>query len=90
LERSGRQRLASIPPDAIIETGYGALSFFLEAPRLIAWEDTGDLRRAWKLYKAMRLDILVYGGRIMNILDEGDDPPIRRPDVIIKCKELED
>ncbi|MCF3653766.1 MAG: hypothetical protein L2C94_006365 [Aigarchaeota archaeon] len=90
LERSGRQRLASIPPNAIIETGHGVLSFFLEAPRPIAWEDTRDLKRAWKLYKAMRPDILVYGGRIMNILDEGSDPPIRRPDVIIECKELED
>ena len=90
MERSGRQRMASIPPNAIIETGHGVLSFFLEAPRPIEWEDTGDLKRAWKLYKAMRPDILVYGGRIMNILDEGSDPPIRRPDVIIECKELED
>jgi hypothetical protein len=46
LERSGRQRLASIPPNAIIKTGRRDLSFFLEAPRPIAWEDTGDLRRA--------------------------------------------
>ena len=90
LERSGRQRLASIPPNAVIETECGALSFFLEAPRPIAWEDTGDLRRAWRLYKAMRPDILVYGGKVLNILDERNDPPIMRPDVIIECKELED
>jgi len=90
LERSGKQRLASIPPNAIIETGGGALSFFLEAPRPIAWEDTEDLRRVWKLYKAMRPDILVYGGRVMNIFEGEKDPPIKRPDVIIECKELED
>jgi hypothetical protein len=37
----------------------------------------------------MRPDILVYSGKIMNILNEENDPPIRRPDVIIECKELE-
>lgn len=90
MERGGRQRLASIPPNAVMETGCGALSFFLEAPRPIAWEDTADLRRAWRLYKAMRPDMLIYGGKVMNILDEKNDPPIKRPDIIIECKELED
>jgi len=90
LERSGKQRLSSIPPNAIIETPRGSLSFFLEAPRPIAWEDTEDLKRVWKLYRAMRPDILVYGGRVMDILDGGLDPPIKRPDVIIEVKELED
>jgi hypothetical protein len=37
----------------------------------------------------MRPDILVYSGKIMNILNEENDPPIRRPDVIIEYKELE-
>lgn len=90
LERSGRQRLSLIPPNAVIQTRAGALSFFLEAPRPIAWEDTEDLRRVWRLYKAMRPDILIYGGMVMNILEDGGDPPIKRPDVIIECKELED
>jgi len=90
LERGGKQRLSSIPPNAVIETPKGSLSFFLEAPRPITWEDTEDLRRVWKLYKAMRPDILIYGGRVMNILDDGLDPPIKRPDIIIEVKELED
>ena len=66
------------------------LSFFIEAPRPIAWEDTGDLRKIWKLYVALRPDFLVYGGTIMNIVDLSKDPPIIRPDVIVECKELED
>jgi len=66
LERSGRQKLSSIPPNAAIETSKGALSFFLEVPRPIAWEDMEDLRKVWKLYKAMRPEILVYGGKIMD------------------------
>ena len=90
LERSGRQRLSSIPPNAIVDTGGGLLSFFLEAPRPIAWEDTEDLKKVWRLYKAMRPDILVYGGRVLDIFAGELDPPIRKPDVIIECKELED
>jgi len=38
----------------------------------------------------MRPDILVYGGKIMDIFEEDLDPPIKKPDVIIECKELED
>ena len=90
LERSGRQRLSSIPPNAIVDTGGGLLSFFLEAPRPIAWEDTEDLKKVWRLYKAMRPDILVYGGRVLDIFAGDLDPPIKKPDVIIECKELED
>ena len=90
LERSGRQRLSSIPPNAVVDAGGGLLSFFLEAPRPIAWEDTEDLRRVWRLYKAMRPDILVYGGKVLDIFAEELDPPIKRPDAIIECKELED
>ena len=33
---------------------------------------------------------MVYGGRIMDIFAEDLDPPIKRADVIIECKELED
>lgn len=91
LERWGRQKTGVIPPNAITYTlGKGYLSFFLEAPRPIGWEDTSDLRKAWKLYTALRPDMMVYGGRILNIILLGRDPPIKRPDIIIECKELED
>ncbi len=91
LERWGKQKTGVIPPNTITYTpGKGYLSFFLEAPRPIGWEDTSDLRRAWKLYTALRPDMLVYGGRILNIIQLGVDPPIKRPNVIIECKELED
>ncbi len=91
LERWGRQKTGVIPPNAITYTlGRGYLSFFLEAPRPIGWEDTSDLRRAWKLYTALRPDMMVYGGRILNIIQLGKDPPIKRPNIIIECKELED
>lgn len=90
-ERSGKQRLRWIPPNLVVWIpGHGYLSFFLEAPRPIAWEDTGDLRRAWKLYTALRPDMMVYGGRILDMLDASNTPPIKRPDVIIECKELID
>ena len=90
LDRSGKQRIHLIPPNAIIQSRRGVLSFFLEAPRPVGWEDTEDLRKTWGLYKAMRPDILVYGGKVMNILEPHRDPPIRRPDIIIECKKLGD
>lgn len=90
LERSGRQRTGSIPPNAVLSDGYRAVSLFLEAPRPVGWEDSGDLARAWKLYVALRPDILAYGGRVLNIVVQDGDLPVLRPGVIIECKELED
>lgn len=91
LERMGKQKVGIIPPNTITyNPGKGYLSFFLEAPRPIGWEDTNDLARTWKLYTALRPDIMIYGGRILNILNLGSNPPIRRPNIIIECKELED
>ncbi len=91
LERWGKQKTGVIPPNTITYTlGKGYLSFFLEAPRPIGWEDTSDLRRAWKLYTALRPDMMIYGGRVLNIIQLGRDPPIKRPDIIIECKELEE
>ena len=91
LERSGRQRTKSIPPNLVLEVSGGkTISFFLEAPRPISWEDTEDLKRYWSLYVTLRPDLLVYGGERMNILDLNSDPPITRPDVIVEFKELED
>ncbi|RLF23707.1 MAG: hypothetical protein DRN15_05165 [Thermoprotei archaeon] len=91
LERSGRQKAGGIPPNCIIhlERG-GSLSFFLEAPRPIGWEDTEDLKKAWSLYTAMRPDMLVYAGEVMDIVRLGEDPPILRPNIVIECKELSD
>ncbi|MET1101821.1 MAG: hypothetical protein ABWW69_05020 [Pyrodictiaceae archaeon] len=91
IDRSGKQRSGTIPPNIVVETRRGGLlSFFLEAPRPIGWEDEGDLARSWRLYTALRPDILVYGGFVDNIVDLRGNPPIRRPDVIVECKELED
>ncbi len=91
LERMGKQKIGVIPPNTITYTlGKGYLSFFLEAPRPIGWEDTSDLSKAWKLYTALRPDIMVYGGRVLNILTLSSNPPIKRPNVILECKELED
>ena len=91
LERSGKQRSGGIPPNCIVRLkGSKFLSFFLEAPRPIGWEDSTDLKRAWQLYVALRPDILVYGGKVFNIALLGKDPPIKRPDMIIECKELVD
>jgi hypothetical protein len=89
-ERSGRQRGGGIPPNAVLRLGgRGYLSFFVEAPRPIGWADTGDLSRSWRLYVALRPDLMVYGGLVMDIVRDGD-PPVERPDVIVECKELAD
>ncbi len=91
LDRSGKQRTGTIPPNAVVEVkGRGCLSFFVEAPRPIGWEDTSDLSRAWRLYTALRPDFMVYGGMVLNILEPESEPPVLRPNVIIECKELED
>ena len=91
IERSGRQRLGHIPPNCVLElAGRGCLSFFLEVPRPIAWGDSHDLERAWKLYVALRPDMMVYKGIVMDIVSLPDDPPVKRPDFIIECKELPD
>jgi len=91
VERSGRQRLGRIPPNCVLElAGRGCLSFFIEVPRPIAWGDSHDLERAWKLYVALRPDMMVYGGVVMDIVDLASDPPVRRPDFIVECKELPD
>ena len=90
-ERSGKQKLGTIPPSCILHLEEkGSISFFLEAPRPLGWEGDSDLRRVWALYTTMRPDILVYGGRVLNIADLGRRPPILQPDVIIECKELKE
>jgi hypothetical protein len=91
IERTGRQRGGNIPPNLIIHLhGKGLVSFFLEAPRPISWEDSRDLNRAWKLYVALRPDIMVYSGLTTDIVELSANPPIKQPDVIIEVKELED
>ena len=91
IERTGRQRSGGIPPNLILKMHGGEVSFFLEAPRPVGWGDSKDLRRAWSLYTSLRPDMLVYGGRVMDIVDlEGGGPPIKRPNIIIECKELDE
>ncbi len=91
LERLGKQKTGGIPPNCIMYIpSAGFLSFFLEAPRPISWEDSEDLRKIWSLYTALRPDILVYGGKVVDIVSLESNPPIKRPDIIIECKELTD
>ncbi len=92
LERSGKQRAGSIPPNAVVKIpGRGEVSFFIEAPRPVGWEDTRDLRAVWKLYVSLRPDIMIYSGRVLNIVKlDNQDAPILRPNMIIECKELSD
>jgi len=90
VERSGMQRLGMIPPNCIVETIRGFVSLFIEVPRPICWEDGGDLSRVWKLYTALRPDFMAYGGPVMDIVDLERNPPIKRPNVVIEVKELED
>ncbi|MET1160279.1 MAG: hypothetical protein ABWW65_04905 [Thermoprotei archaeon] len=91
LERSGKQKLRWIPPNLVIDVpGSGSLSFFIEAPRPIAWEDSSDLAKTWKFYTALRPDVLVYGGRVYDIVDLDNTPPVKKPDVILEFKELPD
>jgi|UniRef100_A0A7J2U3J5 hypothetical protein len=90
-DRSGKQKLGVIPPNfVLLSIGRGYLSFFHEAPRPLGWEDTGDLQKVWSLYTALRPDLMVYSGRVMDIVDLSSSPPIKRPDAIIEFKELED
>ncbi|MEB3773758.1 MAG: hypothetical protein GSR86_02370, partial [Desulfurococcales archaeon] len=91
IERTGRQRSGGIPPNLILRLPGGEVSFFLEAPRPVGWGDGRDLRRTWRLYTSLRPDMLVYGGRVMDIVDmDGEGPPIKRPDIVVEFKELED
>lgn len=90
LDRAGKQKIHSIPPNIVLSTHKGLLSFYLEAPRPIAWGDTGDLMKIWSLYTALRPDLMVYSGEVFNIVNPSTDPPIRRPEIIIEFKELDD
>jgi len=91
IERTGKQKAGAIPPNAVLSNGYRAVSLFIEAPRPLGWEDSGDLSRVWGLYVALRPDMLAYGGRVLNIVDLSEPTkPISRPDMIIECKELSD
>ncbi len=90
-DRSGKQKLGIIPPNAVLfNIRQGFISIFHEAPRPLCWEDTSDLQKIWGLYTALRPDAMVYGGKVMNIVDLSSSPPIRRPDIILEFKELED
>ena len=90
-DRSGKQKLGIIPPNIVLfNIKRGFISIFHEAPRPLCWEDTSDLQRIWGLYTALRPDSMVYGGKVMNIVDLNSVPPIKRPDIILEFKELEE
>ncbi len=91
VERNRRQTLGMLLPNCIVEFNHGKrLSFFIEVPRPLSWEDSSDLAKVWKFYVALRPDFMVYSGTEMNIAMPERTPPVKRPNVIIECKELED
>jgi hypothetical protein len=92
IERSGRQRGGSIPANlALRMPGRGVASFYVEAPRPVGWGDSRDLKRVWKLYVSLRPDMIVYRGLVLDMVEyEGGEPRIRRPSLIVECKELSD
>jgi hypothetical protein len=90
-DRSGKQKLGVIPPNIVlVNYEKGFLSFYQEAPRPLSWEDTSDLQKVWSLYTALRPDLMIYGGKVLNIVDLDATPPIKKPNVIVEFKELED
>lgn len=90
-DRGGKQKSGIIPPNVVVEDVLGrSFSFFLEAPRPISWEDGGDLEKVWKLYSTLRPDMLIYRGFYMNIVDLDNEIPIKRPNIIVEFKELDD
>ncbi|MBB5254380.1 hypothetical protein [Sulfurisphaera ohwakuensis] len=90
-DRTGKQKSGTIPPNAVVSDIFGrSYSFFIEAPRPIAWEDGNDLQKVWKLYSTLRPDMLIYKGFYMDIVDLSGNIPIRRPNYIIEFKELDD
>jgi hypothetical protein len=44
----------------------------------------------WSFYTVLRPDLLVYSGKVMDIVDLGSSPPVRRPDALVEFKELSD
>jgi len=91
IDRAGKQRLGHIPPNVVLfSVSRGFLSFFYEAPRPLAWEDSRDLQVVWSFYTVLRPDLLVYSGKVMDIVDLGSSPPVRRPDALVEFKELSD
>lgn len=90
-DRSGKQRLGVIPPNTVLmNLERGFLSFFYEAPRPLSWEDTSDLQRVWSLYTALRPDLMIYGGKVLDVVELESTPPIKRPNVVVEFKEVED
>ncbi|QIW23668.1 hypothetical protein EWF20_05505 [Sulfolobus sp. S-194] len=90
-DRTGKQKSGTIPPNAVVSDIFGrSYSFFIEAPRPIAWEDGNDLQKVWKLYSTLRPDMLIYKGFYMDIVDLSGNIPIKRPNYIIEFKELDD
>lgn len=90
-DRAGKQKSGTIPPNAVVSDSLGrSFSFFLEAPRPIAWEDNSDLERVWKLYSTLRPDMMIYKGFYIDIVDLTGDIPIKRPNYVIEFKELDE
>ena len=90
-DRTGKQKSGTIPPNAVVSDSLGrSYSFFLEAPRPIAWEDNNDLERVWKLYSTLRPDMMIYKGFYIDIVDLTGEIPIKRPNYVIEFKELDD
>ena len=95
IERAGRQRGGSIPANLVLRLpGKGEASFYIEAPRPVGWGDTRDLRKVWSLYVSLRPDMIIYKGRVVDMVDHDSaaagGPPVKKPNLIVECKELRD
>ncbi|MEM2499279.1 MAG: hypothetical protein QXU30_03925 [Sulfolobales archaeon] len=91
IDRAGKQKLGKIPPNIVLfNPKRGFISFFYEAPRPLTWEDSEDLRAVWSLYTTLRPDMMVYSGKVMDIVELGSNPPVKRPNMLVEFKELAD
>ncbi|MDW8010825.1 MAG: hypothetical protein RMH84_04450, partial [Sulfolobales archaeon] len=91
IDRAGKQKTGRIPPNIVLfNPKRGFISFFYEAPRPLSWEDSEDLQAVWSLYTTLRPDVLIYSGKVMDIVKLGSYPPVKKPDVLVEFKELTD
>ncbi|MEM4922505.1 MAG: hypothetical protein QXU65_05880, partial [Sulfolobales archaeon] len=91
IDRAGKQKQGKIPPNTVLfNPKRGFISFFYEAPRPLSWEDSEDLQAVWSLYTTLRPDMMVYSGKVMDIVELGSNPPVKRPNMLVEFKELAD
>lgn len=89
LSRKGIQSNDSLPPNYVLEVDNNRFSFFIEAPRPIDWSRRVRKGSKIPLNAAPRPDIMVYRGFVKNILVSSSPTIIKRPNLVIECKEVD-